>query len=235
MKYLLSVFGITLILAGCGPDYTSTPIDQIVYAEPTAEARNFDLEAHYKSLPVVEYKKVDYPVKEVYTYEFNGHSLTVDVPEGFNVYMLPPHVEPRIVKSTGIEDSCATWNPSLCATSEMFWKEGAIVVSDDILCIAEEEPTSSVCGGIGIYPSKSAFTGLSYRDYYIAMEVLHYDYVMEGKNILVWRSNNRPYSTAILVDDQQGLSVGVDSKLLEGGKLSKDHFYSVVDSIELQK
>ena len=81
-------------------------IDDVEYAKPTEYAKNFDIEGYISKLPEVEYKKIDYPVKETYTYKFNDYEMTIDIPEGFEVKEIPLEKNPKIIDSTSIEDSC---------------------------------------------------------------------------------------------------------------------------------
>ena len=81
-------------------------IDEIVYAEPTEKAKSFDIEKYVNSLPELEYKHIDYPVKETYEYKFNGHKLTIDIPEGYTARELPLSEKPKIRNTKNAEDSC---------------------------------------------------------------------------------------------------------------------------------
>ena len=179
-------------------DYVKADIDDIVYAEPTQAAKDFDLEGYIKSLPPIEYEKINYPVKETYTYNFNKYTITVDIPEGYTTKILPLKEKPKVVDSEGLSDSC--WilsnDSKLCALEPgynnsdeqsgvraMFWKgEQVRIHSDNKLCIFkpkqqfkgtkfESKVYNKECLGLLFVPVKSGYKGVSLRN----IVITHYN------------------------------------------------------------
>ena len=135
-------------------------IDDVVYAEPSEKAKNFDIDCYINSLPEIEYEKVNYPVKETYEYKFNGYKMTIDIPEGFTAYEIPLTKKPQIRNTKGLADSCLP-EFSVCAdnmdTIVFFAQETDI--SDNRLCIVSEKKIEDMtnCNGINFMPEISHF------------------------------------------------------------------------------
>ncbi|MCA9364515.1 MAG: hypothetical protein KC736_01345 [Candidatus Moranbacteria bacterium] len=158
------------------PVYVDTPIDEIEYAPPSEEAKNFDWEAYVDSFPQIAYEKIDYPVKETYTYHFNGYTLTVDIPEGLDAHIIPLEEEPRVIQSEGLEDSCWRFGGDAgytCASEGYdFWRIGkGVLNSANRLCIGSvrEKNSRQTCYGISIISQKSRFAGVSLRESMLIM------------------------------------------------------------------
>ena len=159
-------------------------IDDIVYAEPSERAKNFDIDGYINSLPELEYEKVEYPVKETYEYKFNGYKMTIDIPEGFMAYEMPLDSENRKIYNTkNMEDSCVKIPgfATVCAPKNIFWSYllktgqdgGLTILSSDKLCISERKYKSEfICDGLIVEPYKSKYVGISTRDFYYRTNIV---------------------------------------------------------------
>ena len=159
-------------------------INKVKYAKPTEEAKNFDIDAYIASLPEIDYKKVDYPVKETYEYKFNGYTMTIDIPEGFRAYEIPLTEKPKIRNTKSMKDSCVRFPDidvvCLSGSSSDLWyyftgktmndsitTAGLTVDSDNKLCIAKNEDFDKLdCNGLLFRPYKSKYSGITARDFY---------------------------------------------------------------------
>ncbi len=211
--------------------YVKGDINNIVYAEPTQEAKDFDVEGFVNSLPSVEYKKVDYPIKETHTYEFNGYVLTVDIPEGFDVYELEH--KPEVINSTSIEDSCEYIGgmSTYCDGPEGGIFKGAFEQSGSILCIDSGDKS---CGadGVRIWPYKSKYKGISLRDVYMRSSGYKQTKYVLNDIFFAGTSNEYNSSMGALISDQQGIGV---SSGFYSSNFSKDLYFSILDSIKIRK
>jgi len=254
LGFFLFLTVITVSLSGCGRDYAKNyvteDIDDIVYAQPSEEAKNFDLEGYIKSLPEVEYTKIDYPIKETYTYNFNGYSMTIDIPEGFEAYEIPLKEKPQVIDSKGLEDSCFR------LYSEGFWcadDDGgrnffmnALGRSDSSLCIistdtlSQFDDTQEFCHGMGIHPHKSLFRGVSMREYFYRMNILNgiddfrrdvKKHTVSDRDYLMGGAFRAPDLSLLLSDDQE-VYIDFDS---DDKKINPNIYFSIVDSIEIKE
>jgi hypothetical protein len=192
-------------------------IDDIEYAEPTEYAKNFDLEGYINKLPEVEYEKVDYPVKETYTYKFNDYEMTIDIPEGFEVYEKPLSKalkrNTRVINSVDIESSRGDFSFS-GGPSNGEWRSSARSSHESILCIDNinnQNNNEKQCKGIVINPSKSMFKGISYKDIFV--RTLR-QYAARQKTKYHVFLTIPPYNTPQIVnvaflDDDQGVRISL--------------------------
>ena len=60
--------------------YLDENIDDVEYLKPY---KRTTWSEYIKDAIPIEYKKINYSVKETVEYEFNGYVLTMDIPEGF--------------------------------------------------------------------------------------------------------------------------------------------------------
>ena len=136
--------------------YVQEDIDDIIYAEPTKEAKNFNIEEYIETLPEVQYEKIDYPVKEIYTYKFNNYELTVDIPEGFEMHKILLEEDPNVFDSTDLESSFGE-NGSTFGPGVGDWS-GYGIISDNQLCIQKVQNISigeaKGCCRINVYAKK---------------------------------------------------------------------------------
>ncbi len=215
--------------------YAKGDINDIIYAEPTQEAKDFDVEKYIDSLPSVEYKHIDYPIKETYTYEFNNYILTVDIPEGFKAYEFKLAGNPRVIDSTNIEDSCDRPGArSLCTGPKDGIFKGSTVFPDKLLCIGKNNNIGNNCNGdsIKISPYKSQYKGISLRDIYVNMLRYNEDkYIVRGVFFSGY-CNNYNFSLGTLLSDQQGLGISTASF---SSSFSRDLHLSILDSIKIRK
>ena len=212
-------------------------IDDIVYAEPSERAKNFDIEGYINSLPELEYKKVEYPVKETYEYRFNGYKMTIDIPEGFKVYEIPLTKKPKIRNTKNLSDSCMN-APRACADGDkIVFFSGEIDVSDKKLCIVDENKINdkSNCEGISVRPIKSHYKGISMRDIYIIPKNIKNPYhiykkfsMKNGKILMVNNEMNELEYGDALISDSLELS-------FNGGKFSENLFLNILNSIKIEK
>lgn len=214
--------------------YVHKDINKIKYAEPTEEAKNFDLEGYIDNLPPVEYTKIDYVVKETLRYEFNGYILTMDIPEGMDYYEISwsKGSDNRIINSKNIEDSVDSYSmwvsPTGPGTDD--WRN-SIVISDKEICIKDEKKVRQIkyCPYLSITPIKSKYKGISMRDVYV-YDLNHdvknyYKYSVDELNFLVGDS------ASILLSDEQEIFIGKNKK--EG--FSGDIFFSMLDTVKIGK
>ncbi len=224
-------------------------IDDIKYAKPTEYAKNFDIEGYISKLPAVKYKKINYPVKETYTYRFNGYEMTIDIPEGFEVREIPLKEKPKIVNSTSIKDSCIYTDgyaniQSMKQCGKSISKFVPIIV-DRSLCVelSKIAKREYKCSGIVFSRIKSGYKGFSLRDVFIelSLKTHHYD---KKKNIsgipfLVIADKSKfdaynAYNMTGLLDDNNQLSIGATSNdILQN--IGKDLFFSILDSIKIKR
>lgn len=251
---VLVVLYFALIIWNEHQSYVKADIDDIVYAEPTQAAKDFDLEALINSLPQVKYEKIDYPVKETYTYNFNKYTLTVDIPEGFTAYEIPLTEKPKVVESEGLADSCQwlSGHGDVCAfnrykrhsennegTNSMFWRmDQAAIFSDSKICIMpntkqllvnprEMEEYGNICSSsISIIPRKSGFKGVSTRNYLLSFYT-RFDYQFTTPTHSFLEYNNSYY---ILISNDQYLVISMHQEL---SKEIQSLYLSIVNSIKI--
>jgi len=250
------VAALFLLVYIVSPHYVKEDIDDIVYAEPTQEAKDFDIEAHINSLPQVEYEKIDYPVKETYTYNFNGYKMTIDIPEGFKAYEIPLTEKPKVRKSKGLEDSCerTTYDYKQCGNDPGFMKN-ITITSDNYLCITDTnfDNENAKCSGISFGPGKSSYKGISLRDKYVRINTHLGNYnrknITKNHSFLVdtpfeddeFRKmgihvDRGGYDHSILISDDLSLSFGVsDEDFSQSLQSDENLYFSIIDSIKIQK
>ena len=209
--------------------YVHKDINKIKYAEPTEEAKNFDIEEYINSLPPVEYTKIDYPVGETLTYEFNGYVLTMDIPEGFSHHRIPRDEKYNKVKSSlfeipKIRDSRREGKGTLRG-----------VVSDDELCIKNAISKDEKCDLL-ITPIKSSHKKISMKDIYIygINNHAHYKHISSKFHFLCTTdiiSDDFIFYRKIflLLSDQQKIAIK------KNDDLSQDIFLSIMDTLKIEK
>ncbi len=256
---------LTVVIAagfsGCKSKYVKYDnIDDIDYAEPTEYAKNFDIEGYISKLPEVEYKKIDYPVKEIYTYKFNNYKMTIDIPEGFEVKEIPLEEKPKIVNSTSIEDSYdpdsgGIKHDKTGPATGNWQKDFSWVVSDNYLCLANPEFFDSSDDKylqddkyrcvISIVPNKSFYKGVSARDIFIYKYIEHCakkEKFVNINNLFFLASNdtcskrNSVNDVSILLDKNQFLVAGVHRKLSnKNNQEAINLFFSILNSVDIHK
>ena len=223
-------------------------INKIQYAEPTEEAKNFDIEGYISNLPEVKYEKVDYKVKERYTYRFNDYQMTLDIPEGFEVKELPLKEKPKIVNSTSIEDSYDPGSKKDPSPANGDWIHGKIwVPSDTALCLVNPKlfgPNSRHRDECAIIfsPGKPFYKGISARDIFVRT-IKHPapDYKVPNKYGLLFLStdrtgSNRLTTADILLDNNQSLYASIHWKLRnQNNQEAINLFFSILDTVDIQR
>lgn len=249
--YLISaVFYIYLLYSQ--NKFVKGDIDKIKYAEPTQEAKDFNIEEYAKSLPKVEYTKIDYSIKEIYTYEFNNYILTIDIPKGLEAY-IKKEKKMKVIDSEGIEDSVYCFGREGCYgpwdKGLWFYNEKANV-SDNILHIVDAEDIKTRKSnsrmdfdGIIIYPHKSPFKGVSVRDMYVESEIKklnssaqsNLNNVIINNNNFIIRQEEKSIYASLLISDQQYITVSMNDNCFDSIYPSKDLFFSILDSIKIKE
>lgn len=234
--FLIELLLIEMLLIYSEFDYVNKDIDEIIYAEPTEEAKNFDFEAHINNLPSMKYEKVNYPVKERYAYEFNDYVMTIDIPKGFSVNIIEHDTRRVVVKSKSIDDS---YEPGLGKGPATDTWNDAKVISDNILCIVNDELKSDGfwCSGFSVVPEKSRYRGVSIRDINLRMDTnSSEDYLKHSTGRNDFKIDARSYYKALLfLSDQQNVRVNVGMNFFGSEHFSRDLYLSVLDSIEVKK
>ncbi len=246
----LLIMIISIGFSGCKSKYVKyANIDEIKYAEPTEYAKNFDIEGYISKLPEVEYKKIDYKIKETYTYKFNNYKMTIDIPEGFEVKEIPLKEKPKIVNSTSIEDSCIYTDGYANIQSMKQCGKNVLkfvpIVANKLLCIESSEVTKKEykCNGILFSQIKSGYKGFSLRDSFIDLNIKTHRYNkkknISGVPFLVVADKNEfdtysAYNMTGLLNNNTQLSIGaISNDILQD--IGKDLYFSIVNSVKIKK
>jgi len=229
-------------------------INNIQYAEPTEEAKNFNIDGYISKLPEVEYEKIDYPVKETYTYKFNNYEMTIDIPEGFEVKEIPLEEKPKIVNSTSIEDSYDPDSKEDPSPANGDWIHGFVwEISDSYLCLTNQSFFESMDNRylqddkhkcvISFTPDKSLYKGVSARDIFINRDIKHCAKKEKFKNMYetLFLASNDTCSkkrdidgAAVLLGNNQLVVTGVN-RYLKNNKNIINLFFSVLNTVNIQK
>ena len=240
---ILLIMIISIGFSGCKNKYVKYDnIDNVGYAEPTEYAKNFDIEGYISKLPEVKYKKIDYPIKETYTYKFNNYEMTIDIPEGFEVKKIPLKEKPKIVNSTSVEDSCheESWRATPnCGDEKGFFMDGtfAAQASDSLEIISVN---NEKCGTMYVTSSISGYKGISTWDSFVRyiIPIISYDKKYQDKEGLFLvhspKSKYERYSATKLLNDKKYiLAAGIKHDKL--CIFDDDLFFSILDSMKIKK
>lgn len=216
--------------------YLDQDINEIEYAEPTEEAKNFNIEEYIKNLPPVEYTKIDYPVKETLTYKFNGYVLTMDIPEGYEYEIIPRNEEDnRVQDSRKVPEIYDNLDYERYLTRGWLYP----LVSDNRVCIENEKTESFEDNRLCIIPNKSSHKKLSMRDFYVTNMKKSWKkkYSFNSKFYLETNlgikdfEDDKYYSYRIdyLLSDQQQVSFS------KAKNMSKDLFLNIINTVQIKK
>ncbi len=236
----LLIMIISIGFSGCKSKYVKYDnIDEIEYAEPTEYAKNFDIEGYISKLPEVEYKKINYPVKETYTYKFNNYEMTIDIPEGFEVKEIPLKEKPKIVNSTSIEDSCVKYGMrsiATCGNDKGFLKSEAFIQSDKSLEIASTNNIN--CGTMRVAPRVSKYKGINSLDAFIRYVIPIKNYNQKYQDnidlflVVVPQTKIQNYAVIKLLNEKYMLII---NQGYSRSCINKNLFFSILDSIKIEK
>ncbi len=251
--FILPVLLVIFVVMGCTHkhEYIDGDINDIVYTQPTEEARNFDIKGYIDTLKPLEYEKKEYPAEQTYTHTFNkDYVLTIDIPQEYYVCEEKFNPTGMVEKTKGFKDSCTyAGELSCCADEEkcIIWRSTDIKVISDNYFIISKTPcnTFSSQRGLMLYPYKSAYTGISLRDTYVKglksiddleskngkKEVFARKFVVDNvyfRVISTFQSDVSP-SFSTLLDDNQAFYVS------RSVQFTRDEVVNILDSIRIEK
>ena len=234
------MFGL-IFLSACTNKVATESIDQITYAEPLQESRDFDLDGYIANLPEIDIELDGIDLARDHRYSFNGHEMTIGIPEGYVTYSIDnPTI--RIIESEGLSDSCEMRQGDCDGPGNGRWIH-SIAQSAPRLCIVEAQYAqgSSRCdGGIAIIPRKSAFTGLSYLDGHIKTwtgEAGDYLKFVNKSNAFLVR-NDSEFNMSLLISEQQGLLIRRPSGTNKDDvrvQISPEKYFKILSSLKIEK
>lgn len=250
---ILPVLLVVFIFSGCKytHEYIDGDINDIVYAQPTEEAQNFDIKGYIDALKPLEYEKKEYPAEQTYTHTFNkNYVLTIDIPQEYYVCEKKFNPTGMVEKTKGFKDSCTyAGELSCCADEEkcIMWSSADIKVISDSYFVISKTPcdTFSSKSGLRLYPYKSAYTGISLRDTYVKglksigdleskkgkKEVFARKFIVGDiyfRVIGTFQSEVSP-SFSTLLDDNQAFYVS------HSVQFTRDEVANILDSVRIEK
>lgn len=242
-KSIIIIISTILVLSVIGVSFwviKRQEIDNKNITNQENKDKNININKYTEKLPSVEYNKIDYPVKETYTYKFNDYSITIDIPEGFEYFTIK---KPRVVKpikSTSIADSCETHEGICSGPSTGIWKD-VTVQSDDSLCIMNSDVRAKLTdkkscdsfSGLRIYPKISKYTGINISDILENTVDRYFNSKKVNDNVVFFVSDSSiDFFSQAVISNKQLITASAYS--WENSKISRDLYFSILGSIKLK-